>query len=97
MPVFKTNIDVALDNSLKLTFKKDCVVAFAGTVDGAKVSGSSQLVWNGEVWSVTLYAPPTKTFDGYCETFDVMLTIDETNVVTDVSLVWNGASFTLPE
>ena len=97
MPVFKTNIDVALDNSLKLTFKKDGVVAFAGTVDGAKVSGSSQLVWNGEVWSVTLYAPPTKTFDGYCETFDVMLTIDETNVVTDVSLVWNGASFTLPE
>ena len=34
-------------NQLMLTFKKDGVVAFAGMVDGTKVSGSSQLVWGG--------------------------------------------------
>ncbi len=81
MPVFKKNIDVETDNGLKLTFKKDGAVAFAGTVDGAKVSGSSQLVWNGEGWKVTLYAPPKGTFDGYCETCAVTLTLDDANVV----------------
>ena len=28
----------------------------------------------------------TETFDGYCETFGIMLTIDGNNVVTDVTV-----------
>ena len=75
-PVFKKNIDVELDNGIKVTFKKDGVVAFAGNVDGSKVSGSSQLVWNGEGWNVTLYAPPAKTFVGFCETYVVTFSLD---------------------
>ena len=74
--VFKKNIDVELDNGIKVTFKKDGVVAFAGNVDGSKVSGSSQLVWNGEGWRVTLYAPPAKTFVGFCETYVVTFSLD---------------------
>ena len=65
------------------------MVAFAGKVEGASVSGSSQLVNDGEGWKVTLYAPPKPTakppFAGFCKTFAVTLTIDA-NVVTDVEV-----------
>ena len=99
MPVFKTNIERTVelgekgdaDNTVKLTFKKDGVVAFAGKVDGVKVSGSSQLVNDGMGWSVTLYAPPKAPFDGWSETFDVTLTTDEKNVVTDVTVATAAA------
>ena len=55
MPVFKNDIKVDhwlgeegdKNNTVKLTFKKDGVVAFAGMVYGVKVSGSSQVVWGG--------------------------------------------------
>ena len=72
-PVFKKNIDKVLElgdanNTLKLTFKKDGAVAFAGKVGGASVSGSSQLVNDGEGWKVTLYAPAKGTFAGFCRT-----------------------------
>ena len=92
MPIFKKNFDVTLElgeagdanNTVKLTFKKDGVVAFAGKVGGASVSGSSQLVWGENGWQVTLYAPPKGVFAGFCETFAVTLTTDVQNVVTDV-------------
>ena len=84
MPIFKKNFDVTIENGLKLTFKKDGVVSFSGTVGGAKVSGSSQLVWGENGWQVTLYAPPKGLFAGFCETFAVTLTTDVQNVVTDV-------------
>jgi len=98
MPLFKKNFDRTLElgepgdtsNTVKLTFKKDGVVSFAGKVGGASVSGSSQLVNGGDGWKVTLYASPKPTakppFDGFCETFAVTLTVDDANVVTDVSL-----------
>ena len=90
MPVFKASFDRTVElgekNSVKLTFKKDGVVSFAGKVGGAKVSGSSQLVNDGTGWSVTLYAPPKAPFDGWSKTFDVALTTDEKNVVTDVTV-----------
>jgi hypothetical protein len=96
MPLFKSNIVVDyplgepgdLNNTVKLTFKKDGAVAFAGKIGGASVSGSSQLVKTEDGWQVTLYAPPKATakppFDGFCETFAVTLTVDDANVVTDV-------------
>ena len=98
MPIFKKNLDRTLElgedgdanNTVKLTFKKDGVVSFAGKVGGASVSGSSQLVNDGNGWKVTLYAPPKPTakppFEGWCETFAVTLAIDDANVVTDVTL-----------
>jgi len=95
LPVFKKNIDVSLDNGQKMTFKKDGAVAFAGTVGGAKMSGASQMVWNGggqgaailpDGWSVTIYAPPKGAFAGFCETYAVTLTIDAANVVTAVTV-----------
>ena len=68
MPVFTKNIDKTLElgeaddvnNSVKLTFKKDGMVAFAGMIGGRKVSGSSQLVRTETDWQVTIYAPPHK-------------------------------------
>ena len=94
MPVFKASFDRTvelgtegdLDNTVKLTFKKDGVVSFAGKVGGTKVSGSSQLVNDGMGWKVTLYAPAKAPFDGWCETFAVTLKTDEKNVVTDVTV-----------
>ena len=71
MPAVTKNIEVALGNGLKLTIKKDGVVAFAGMVDGTKVSGSSQLVWAGRddstvpQYMATLYVPKTSKFGGY--------------------------------
>ena len=72
VPAVKKNIEIALGNGLKLTIKKDGAVAFAGIVNGTKVSGSSQLVWAGSDGSaappylVTLYVPPKAgVFDGY--------------------------------
>ena len=93
-PVFKASFDRTVelgekgdaDNTVKLTFKKDGAVAFAGKVKGTKVSGSSQLVNDGKGWSVTLYAPPKAPFDGWSETFTVTLKTDEKNVVTDVTV-----------
>ena len=96
MPLFKKNIDRTFElgeggdanNILKLTFKKDGVVSFAGKVGGASVSGSSQLVNDGNGWKVTLYAPPKPTakppFEGWCETLVVTLVIDDQGVVTEV-------------
>ena len=94
-PVFKKNIDKVLElgdanNTLKLTFKKDGAVAFAGKVGGASVSGSSQLVNDGEGWKVTLYAPAKGTFAGFCRTLAVTLTIGDQMVVTDVTVGSNG-------
>ena len=98
MPNFKTNIAVDyplgepgdLNNTVKLTFKKDGAVAFAGKIGGASVSGSSQLVKTEDGWQVTLYAPPKATakppFDGFCKTFAVTVTVDDAKVVTDVIL-----------
>jgi len=101
MPVIKKDIKVDhwlgemddKNNLVTLTFKKDGAVAFAGKVDGVKVSGSSQLVrlaGDGSPYQVTLYAPPKATakppVEGWCETFDVTLTTDEKNVVTEVSV-----------
>ena len=79
------------NNKLTLTFKKDGAVSFSGKIDGASVSGSSQLVWGGgrgatalpDGWYVTLYAPAKGAFAGWCETFAVELTFDG-QVVTDV-------------
>ncbi len=115
-PVFKKNIDKVLElgaagdaaNTIKLTFKKDGVVAFAGKVGGASVSGSSQLVrlaGDGSPYQVTLYAPPKPTakppFEGFCKTLDVKLTLDEQNIVTAVELggehdkvqLWEGGPY----
>ena len=102
MPVFKTNIDKSVElvekgdadnNTVKLTFKKDGAVAFAGKVDGNKVSGSSQLVLVGGFietalpkYQVTLYAPPKGAFTGFCKTFDITLIFDgQSNIVKDVA------------
>ena len=78
------------DSLVTLTFKKDGVVAFAGKVGGASVSGSSQLAWSGgygmtalvDIWEVTLYAPPKGTFAGWCEILSVKLELDSAGVVT---------------
>ena len=94
MPIFMKNFDVTLElgeagdanNTVKLTFKKDGVVAFAGKVGGASVSGTSQLVWGENGWQVTLYVPPKGAFAGFCETFAVTLTMDDANVVTNVAI-----------
>ena len=99
-PTFKKNVvaycplgkDGDADSLVTLTFKKDGVVAFAGKVGGASVSGSSQLVWNGgygttalvDIWEVTLYAPPKGTFAGWCEILSVKLELDAAGVVTGV-------------
>ena len=72
-----------LYNGLKLTFKKDGAVAFAGNVSGAKVSGSSQLVNTGNGYMVALYASP-KGAPEFSETCYVSLKIDSSNVVTAV-------------
>jgi len=113
-PVFKKNIDVEYhfgaegdkNNTVKITFKKDGAVSFSGKIGGVSVSGSSQLVWNGECWQVTFYAAPKPTakppFEGWCETFDVKLTLDKQNIVTAVSLggeepemvqLWEGGPY----
>ena len=94
MPVIKKDIVKTLElgdpndpnNTLKLTFKKDGAVAFAGKVGGASVSGSSQLVNDGEGWKVTLYAPQKGTFAGFCKTLAVALTLDAQNIVTEVAI-----------
>ena len=101
MPVIKKDIKVDhwldekgdTDNKVTLTFKKDGVVAFAGLVDGVKVSGSSQLVRlaeDGSPYQVTLYAPPKPTakppFEGWCETLAVTLIIGDQGVVTGVDV-----------
>ena len=94
-PVFKKNIVVDYlfgaegdkNNTVKITFKKDGAVSFAGKVEGVSVSGSTQLVWNGEGWQVTLYAPPKGAFEGFSETLAVTLTVDDTNAVTDVAVL----------
>ena len=94
-PVFKKDIKVDLElgepgdanDKLSFTFKKDGAVAFAGKVKGTKVSGSSQLVNDGNGWSVTVYAPPKAPFDGFCETYAVALKLDDDgNVVTAVEI-----------
>ena len=86
MPVFRKSFDVTLESGLKLTFKKNGAVSFAGKVEGVSVSGSSQLVCDGDAWKVTLYAPPKGAFAGFSETFAVTLTFDEANAVTDVEV-----------
>ena len=86
MPVFRKSFDVTLESGLKLTFKKNGAVSFAGKVEGVSVSGSSQLVCDGDAWKVTLYAPPKGAFKGFSETFAVILAVDEANAVTDVDV-----------
>ena len=103
MPVIKKDIKVDhwlgeqddANNKLTLTFKKDGVVAFTGMVDGAKVSGSSQLVLvrrdeGTALCQVTLYVPPKTTakppVESWCKAFTVTLTLDGQNVVTDVAV-----------
>ena len=94
MPIFMKNFDVTLElgeagdanNTVKLTFKKDGVVAFAGKVGGASVSGTSQLVWGENGWQVTLYAPPKGAFAGFCETISVTMPTDDNNVVLSVAV-----------
>ena len=86
MPTFPKSIDKTLDlgdagdmnNSVKLTFKKDGVVAFAGKVNGASMSGSSQLVLTDDGWQVTLYAPSKALFQGFCKTIAVSVDADGT-------------------
>ena len=89
-PVFKKGFDAFLANGLKLTFKKDGAVSFAGTVDGAKLSGSSQLVNDGSGWKVTVYSPPKGASGGLCETCAVALTTDDANAVTAVEVAESG-------
>ncbi len=93
MPVIKKDIKVDYElvpgdanNKLTLTFKKDGAVAFAGKVGGASVSGSSQLVNDGEGWKVTLYAPAKGAFAGFSTTLAVALTLDAQNIVTGISI-----------
>jgi len=93
MPVIKKDIKVDYElvpgdanNKLTLTFKKDGAVAFAGKVGGASVSGSSQLVNDGEGWKVTLYAPAKGAFAGFSTTLAVALTLDTQNIVTGISI-----------
>ena len=92
-PVIKKDIKIDhelvegdANNKLTLTFKKDGAVSFAGKVGGASVSGSSQLVNDGEGWKVTLYAPQKGTFAGFCKTLAVALTLDAQNIVTEVAI-----------
>lgn len=116
-PVFKKSIVVEhsfgapgdKNNTVKITFKKDGVVSFSGKKDGVSVSGSAQLVrlaGDGSPYQITFYAPPKPKakppFDGWCETFDVKLTVDEQNVVTAVKLggaehakvqLWEGGPY----
>ena len=87
MPVFRKSFDVTLESGLKLTFKKNGAVSFAGKVEGVSVSGSSQLVIADDgKWYATLYAPPKKGFDGWCATIPLAIEVDEDNVVIDVDL-----------
>ena len=109
-PVFKKNIVVEhcfgaegdKNNTVKITFKKDGAVSFSGKIGGVSVSGSAQIVWDGKGWKMTVYAPPKKGFDGWCETFPVKLTLDEQNIVTKVELggeepemvqLWEGGPY----
>ena len=97
-PVFKKNIVVEYhfgavgdkNNTVKITFKKDGAVSFSGKKGGVSISGSAQMVWNGEGWQVTFYASPKPTakppFAGRCEMFPVTLETDKQNVVTAVKL-----------
>ena len=112
-PIFKKNIDVEYyplgvsgdkNNTVKFTFKKDGAVSFSGKIGGVSVSGSAQLVWSGEGWKMTFYAPPKPTakppFAGWCETFPVSLTLEE-NIVTAVEIgeepemvqLWEGGPY----
>jgi hypothetical protein len=113
-PVFKKNIVVEYyplgvsgdkNNTVKFTFKKDGAVSFSGKIGGVSVSGSAQIVWDGEGWKMTVYAPPKPKakppFDGWCETFPVRLTLEE-NIVTAVELggeepemvqLWEGGPY----
>ena len=94
MPVLKKSVVKTVeldapgdvDNVLTLTFKANGVVSFAGKIAGSAVSGSSQLVCDGDAWKVTLYAPPKGAFKGFSETFAVTLTFDEANAVTGVDV-----------
>ena len=110
-PVFKKNIVVEYyplgvsgdkNNTVKFTFKKDGAVSFSGKINGVSVSGSAQIVWDGKGWKMTVYAPPKKGFDGWCETFDVTLETDKQNIVTKVELggaehakvqLWEGGPY----
>ncbi|MBO4709999.1 MAG: hypothetical protein J5727_09510, partial [Kiritimatiellae bacterium] len=110
-PVFNKNIVVEYyplgvsgdkNNTVKFTFKKDGAVSFSGKINGVSVSGSAQIVWDGKGWKMTVYAPPKKGFDGWCETFDVTLTKDAQNIVTAVELggeepemvqLWEGGPY----
>ena len=86
IPTFTQSIEKTLDfgdagdinNSVILTFKKDGVVAFAGKVNGVKMSGSSQLVLTDDGWQVTIYAPPKASFPGFCKTIAVSVDADGT-------------------
>ena len=96
--VFKKNIVVEYyplgvsgdkNNTVKFTFKKDGAVSFSGKIGGVSVSGSAQIVWDGKGWKMTVYAPSKPKakppFDGWCETFPVRLTLEE-SIVTAVEL-----------
>ena len=86
-PVFKKAIDAFLPNTLALQFKKDGVVSFAGNLTGAKISGTSQLIPNGDGnWAAVLHVPPKNGVPGYNELVDVKLTVDALNVVTAVEV-----------
>ena len=92
MPVFTRSIDQTLwlsetgdeNNSVKLTFKKDGVVAFAGKVGGTKVSGSSQLVLTETGWQVTIYAPPKAPFTGFFKT--IAVSVDAAGTISKVEV-----------
>lgn len=100
MPVFKKSLERMLalgeagdaDNTLKLTFRRDGAVAFAGKIGGVGVSGTSQLVLAGRddplapMYQATLYAPPKAKFAGWCGTVAVRLVLDDLLVVEDVDL-----------
>ena len=87
MPNFKKSVAVELEGGLKLTFKKDGAVSFAGKAGGAAVSGASQLVpdGNGE-WLLPLYAPPKGASGGFCDVLAARLTVDDKNTVTAVEV-----------
>ena len=100
------------NNTVKITFKKDGAVSFSGKKDGVSVSGSAQVVLIGRdgegapLYGITFYAPPKPKakppFEGWCETFDVKLTVDGQNIVTAVKLggaehakvqLWEGGPY----
>jgi len=93
MPVFK-NIVKTLEfgevgdenNVVKLTFKANGAVSFAGKLDGVSVNGSAQLVKTVDGWKATLYVPPKKDFGSWCKTIAVTLDVDGANSVTDVNV-----------